>query len=81
MAYSARKIKFFEDYQNHKDFDKILNSLEKEEWLSKHTFKDEKELYHYSNLNGIRGIIENRELWFSHISSLNDPMEIDHGRK
>jgi hypothetical protein len=33
-------------------------------------------LYHYTDFKGLKGILENRELWFSHYRFLNDPTEI-----
>lgn len=38
-------------------------------------------LHHYTTLDGMRGIIKDRALWYSHVSSLNDPLEIQHGQK
>lgn len=34
-----------------------------------------KPLYHYTNFNGLKGILENRELWFTDYNDLNDPTE------
>ncbi|RVK32186.1 hypothetical protein [Sinorhizobium meliloti] len=36
-------------------------------------------LTHYTDLAGLKGIIENNELWLSHAAFLNDPQELEHG--
>jgi hypothetical protein len=36
-------------------------------------------LYHYTNIDSFMSIMENNELWFSHTSFLNDPLEISFG--
>jgi hypothetical protein len=39
------------------------------------------EFCHYSNLNGLIGILENREIWLSDYRLLNDTKEISYGRE
>lgn len=36
-------------------------------------------IYHYTDDNGLRGILESGTLWLSDIFSLNDPSELHHG--
>lgn len=36
-------------------------------------------LYHYTNYNGLNGILNSRQLWFTHYKQLNDTSEILHG--
>ncbi len=36
-------------------------------------------LYHYTTLQGLRGIVESERLWFTDFRHLNDPMELTHG--
>jgi hypothetical protein len=36
-------------------------------------------LYHYTDANGFKGIIENDEIWFTDYRYLNDPSELRHG--
>lgn len=38
------------------------------------------ELFHYTTIEGLRGILENRCLWATHYESLNDSTEVVHGR-
>lgn len=51
-----------------------------EKWLAVHTYIDNLILYHYTTLDGLKGIINNRSLWCSHIRTLNDPSEIQYGK-
>jgi hypothetical protein len=36
-------------------------------------------LYHYTDLRGLQGIIENQAIWFTDYRHLNDPSELTHG--
>ncbi|MGM0582931.1 MAG: DUF2971 domain-containing protein [Bacteroidota bacterium] len=50
-------------------------------WLSNHELSSEDELFHYTSLEGLKGILSTRSLWFSHASTLNDPLELQYGRQ
>jgi hypothetical protein len=39
------------------------------------------ELHHYTNLGGLRGIVENQTLWATHYQDLNDATEVIHLKK
>ena len=67
-AFSSREIR-----------DEIEPSVN--EWLDYHQLEDGTQLFHYTNLDGLKGILKSRALWLSHISSLNDPIEIEHGQQ
>lgn len=47
-----------------------------EEILAKQT-----ELYHYTDLDGLLGILESRTLWFSNVLFMNDPLDTQYGLK
>ena len=49
------------------------------DWLSRHEL--EGEIYHYTDVNGLMGILRERRFRLSHISTLNDPAEMHYGRK
>lgn len=34
-----------------------------------------KYLYHYTNFEGLKGIVDSQQLWFSDYRSMNDPRE------
>ncbi|MCB1048432.1 MAG: DUF2971 domain-containing protein [Calditrichaeota bacterium] len=36
--------------------------------------------YHYTDFAGLKGILSDRTMWFSHIRTMNDPSELDYGR-
>lgn len=36
-------------------------------------------IYHYTDLGGLKGILENRQIWFTHYQYLNDPAEFVFG--
>lgn len=38
-------------------------------------------LYHYTDAQGLIGIVENKEMWASHYRYLNDSSELHHGQK
>jgi hypothetical protein len=61
----------------------VQSSIESflKDWLSRHEIKPEGELFHYTSLEGLKGILSNRSLWFSHASTLNDPLELQYGRE
>ncbi len=48
------------------------------DWLARHEL--EGELFHYTDVNGLMGILRERQLRLSHISTLNDPAEMAYGR-
>ena len=50
-------------------------------WLPKHQLEDGQLLHHYTDLNGLQGILSTRTLWFSHADTLNDPLEVRYGRQ
>ena len=39
------------------------------------------DLYHYTNADGLKGIIESRKLWATHYRHVNDFAEFDYGRQ
>ncbi len=68
----------------------LLNSMEEalddyNAWSEKHLLdgdirnKITSPLYHYTDGNGLKGILENEEIWFTSYEFLNDPKEISFG--
>lgn len=49
-------------------------------WLSQHSIPDE-QLYHYTDARGMQGILRERGLWLSDVTSFNDPDEIEYGKR
>ncbi len=79
MAYKAKPI-YFLSPRNFISEIKQAEELFNTRWLNLHSYEDEKILYHYTNLDGLKGIIDTRSLWFSHTTSLNDPSESEYGK-
>lgn len=55
------------------------------DWNTQQLLAEQKEtaidapLYHYTDLNGLRGILQSGRVWFTDYRHLNDPSEIQHG--
>jgi hypothetical protein len=49
-------------------------------WLSLHELPEKKILFHYTTINGLKGILENRTLWLGHAACFKDASEIKYGR-
>ncbi|RJP64797.1 MAG: DUF2971 domain-containing protein [Ignavibacteriales bacterium] len=52
-----------------------------ESWLSHHEYSGELVLYHYTTLEGFKGIINNRSIRCSEIHTMNDPSELKYGKE
>ena len=50
-------------------------------WQAKHALPEKVQLYHYTTLGGMQGIIKDRTLWCTHTSSFNDRSEIQYGQE
>ena len=50
-------------------------------WLPFHSSKDKLLINHYTTLEGLKGILNTRSSWCTDTSSLNDPMELEYGKK
>ncbi|MFC1548305.1 DUF2971 domain-containing protein [Candidatus Neomarinimicrobiota bacterium] len=51
-----------------------------DDWLEEQIIDDGMLLHHYTTLEGMRSIIETRNLWCGHVSAFNDPSEIQYGK-
>lgn len=79
MAYTSRPIYLQVPAVHTPELEDAIKPFHSD-WLEKHTLDDGKQLFHYTDLNGLQGILKKRELWLSHISSLNDPFELKYGQ-
>ncbi len=79
MSYNPKPAEALTIKENAK-IKKFTNPSLISEWLAKHKTNEDLIIFHYTDLQGFKGIIENRELWFSHVTSLNDPQELLYGR-
>lgn len=79
MAYKAKPIILMSPSHRISEICTNLKPFEKE-WLEKHRYRDELLLYHYTTLNPLRGILQDRNIWCSHVTSFNDPQELQYGK-
>jgi hypothetical protein len=80
MEYSPSAFDLFEPYSETPEVSVAMESF-RTQWLKKHRLSDKTQLYHYTTLAGMQGILRDRSLWCGHASSLNDPLEIQYGRE
>lgn len=79
MSFNTTELYLFNPVVSSDELRDTMNSF-LQEWIKQHSCKENKILYHYTNLSGLKGIFEQRTIWLSHISQLNDPMEIQYGK-
>lgn len=79
MSYEGKPIYFFEPAQSTPQIKAAMNSF-LESWLPKHDSSEDLELYHYTTSEGLKGILSSRSIWFTHTSTLNDPLELRYGK-
>lgn len=79
MGYKAKQVILFDPINKVYEFVKLTKPF-LDEWLNIHTFEGEKLLFHYTTVEGLIGILQNRSLWYSDTRLLNDPNERKYGR-
>ncbi|MEU6190491.1 hypothetical protein [Nocardia sp. NPDC047038] len=42
-------------------------------------YSNDKQLYHYTDINGLKGILDSGEIWLTHMAYLNDSQEFEYG--
>jgi Protein of unknown function (DUF2971) len=80
MSYSALPIRLFSSKYNIPETNDAIDLFNKN-WLSNHSTENELTLYHYTTLEGLKGIIANRSIWCTQIYCLSDPFEFEYGRE
>ena len=80
MAFTTTEIYLINPVELTDDISKAM-SLFLKDWIQFHSYNDNRILYHYTTLTDLKGILENRTIWLSHVIQLNDPMEIQYGKK
>jgi hypothetical protein len=80
MSYQAKPIWFYNPAVPTPQIRQAIDNFSTS-WLPMHSRKDELQLYHYTTIKGLKGIIENRSLWLTHTSTLNDPTELKYGKE
>ena len=80
MGYEAREIVFFQPVKSTRQIKQAMTKFF-ETWLPMHSSSEDLDLYHYTTLEGLKGIINSRSIWFTHTSTLNDPLELKYGKQ
>ncbi len=79
MSYDAKQIWFSNPARSTPQIKKAIRDFY-DIWLPMHSRKDNLLLYHYTTFEGLKGILKNRSIWFTHTSTLNDPLELKYGK-
>ncbi|PHC41314.1 hypothetical protein COF09_16515 [Bacillus toyonensis] len=60
--------------------EKSVDSKKLNTWVNQY-FSDTvtNDLYHYTNLNAAKGILDTKEMWLSNVRTMNDPDELSYG--
>ena len=80
MSYDAKPIYFHKPARSTFHIKAAIDSFLEFTWLPIHNEPEDLILYHYTSLEGLKGIINNRSIWATHTSTLNDPMELKYGK-
>jgi len=80
MSYDAKSIFFLQPSMSTPQI-KAAMSLFIERWLPKHSSTADLKLYHYTTVEGLKGILNRRSIWLTHTSTLNDPLELKYGKQ
>lgn len=80
MSYDAKPIYFMNPRLSTPEIKKEMETFLKS-WLPKHSTSEDLILYHYTTLEGLKGIIRARSIWATHTSTLNDPTELNYGKE
>jgi hypothetical protein len=79
MAFETREIYLFKPVTSTNEITITMNHF-LSDWKKHHCYSDNKILYHYTTFEGLKGILENRSIWLTHVRQLNDPLEIQYGK-
>lgn len=80
MSYQAKPIYLSNPVRSITEVRSAVDSFQNY-WLTLHSSTKPLVLYHYTTLDGLQGIVKNRSIWCSDISSLNDPLELQYGKR
>ncbi len=79
MAYQSKPLYFINPAFVVEEMQQVISEYNRE-WLGNHEFGDVKQLFHYTSLEGLKGILEERGLRCGHASNLNDPQDFVYGK-
>lgn len=79
MPYTSGQLFIFDPAVRDRGIAEMMNGFI-QNWLERNQLPDEQLLYHYTTASGLKGILENKSLWFGHFNSFNDSAEIKYGK-
>jgi len=80
MSYIPKPISLFTSGSKEPEVTLAMKSFY-ENWLKYHSKESNLVLYHYTPVEGLKGILESRSIWCSHIKCFGDPLEWLYGEK
>lgn len=80
MQFKFRPLRLQDTPPSPQEVTSVINEFQ-DSWRKYHEIDENKQLHHYTSLGAMKKIIRKRKFWFSHASSLNDPLETKYGRK
>lgn len=80
MSYKAKPSRSIAVYGNLPEINKAIDSFNND-WLELHHSEVDLLLYHYTTNSGLKGILQNCSIWFSHINYFIDPQEWRYGQE
>lgn len=76
--YIPKPVQLFNSAWKAPEMSEMLRAVSRS-WLDKSSPESRLRLYHYTDLTGLRGILEHRSFWLTHAYALNDPKELEYG--
>ncbi len=80
MSYKAKPGRSITVYGSLPEINKAIDAFNND-WLELHNSDEDLILYHYTTNNGLKGILQNCSIWFSHINYFIDPQEWRYGQE
>lgn len=79
MSYKAKSLIISgTKYKTH-EISEAIESFNRQ-WQLFHSSDTDIQLFHYTTLKGLQGILDERMIWSSHTNSFNDPTELQYGK-
>ena len=78
MSYEPKPIDLVLPNNKIKEIDQAIELFDKD-WLKYHNLSENLKLYHYTTSSGLKGILDSRSIWCSHIRYFSDPKEWVYG--
>jgi len=80
MSYQPKPIDLLLPLNQIPEIVEAIKSFNKD-WLKYHYLSEDLILYHYTTCGGLKGILDSRSIWCSHIKYFSDPQEWIYGER